>query len=429
MRRNDKGVSRRSFIKTAAAANIALGSFGVLRGAGDRSFKVGLIGCGGRGNGALGEHVNAAKILNETLGLGVEIKVVATADWFKDRAEDTGGQYGVPKDRCFGGADAYKKLLETDADIVLLATPPAFRPPHFEACVKAGKHVFMEKPVAVDPPGCRRIIAAGEEAKKKGLMVVAGTQRRHERGYIETQAAVAEGKIGKLLGGRVAWCMGHIFARDAIKPANNDQVVGSWFDWVHLSGDHIVEQHVHNLDIMHWFMGRPPIAAAGFGGRAQRRAGTQYDFFSIDYEFDGGIHVHSMCRQVSGCWDWVGEHLIGEKGQTGCGGGLAPSAAVIPSDLPQRGGGHQQEHINMLYYLVKDKPLNEARNVGISTAIAVMGRTSAYTGKRIEWRDMMEDPSRNPDLYNLTLRPTAEDYEKGTATMPQENVIPHAGTI
>ncbi len=421
------GVSRRRFM-AAAAGTSGLALFTphhLCAQGGKRVFKVGLIGCGGRGNGALNQHIKAAQILNEALKLNIEIRVVATADWFKDRAMRPGKRYGVPRDRCFAGAEAYKDAVDCDLDIILTAAPPAFRPPHFEAAIKAGKHVFMEKPVAVDPPGCRRIIAAGEMAKQKGLMVIAGTQRRHQRGYINTQAAVAEGAIGKILGGRVSWCMGHIFAKRPINPQSTDQVVGGWQNWVHLSGDHICEQHVHNLDIMNWFLGRPPISAAGFGGRARRQVGTQYDFFSIDFEFPGGVHVHSMCRQVAGCWNWVGEQLIAQKGTTGCGGGLNPTSPVIPAEIPQVGGGHQQEHINMLYHLVKGKVINEARNVAEATATAVLGRESSYTGQRLTWSDMME--KKDSDLYNLTLKPTAADYEKGDVPLPKENVIPRAG--
>ena len=420
-------VSRRDFMRTAVASGAAVGGLTILRatakGAG-RVFKVGLIGCGGRGNGALNQHVEAARILNDALKLGIGIKVVATADWFKSRAERAGQRYEVPKARCFGGPLAYRKLVETDADTVLMATAPAFRPVHFAACIEAGKHVFMEKPVAVDPPGCRRVIEAGELAKKKGLMVVAGTQRRHQKGYIHTAAAIREGAFGKVLGGRVAWNMGHMFTRGNINPRNSSHLVGSWQNWVHLSGDHICEQHVHNLDIMNWFLGTHPLNATGFGGRAQRRGGTQYDFFSIDFEFPGGVHVHSMCRQASNCWNWVGESFTAEKGRVG---GRGPKQSPVPAELPQRGGGHQQEHTNMLYYLVKGKYLNEAKNVAWATAAAVMGRHTCYTGQRIEWRDMMDDPKRKPQLYNLRLKPTAQDYEKGEVVLSKDNDIPVPG--
>jgi len=422
------GLSRREFAKTVAGAAAAggLAMFApqrIFAAPGRKVFKVGLIGCGGRGNGALDQHVNAARILNDALGLGIEIQVAGTADWYKEKAERTGAKYGAKADACFGGADAYKKLLATDIDIVLMATPPTFRPLHFEKAIEAGKHVFMEKPVAVDPVGCRRVIAAGEAAKKKELMVIAGTQRRHQKGYIDTQAAVAEGALGRILGGSVSWCGGHLGARTPFETVDASALAGGWVNWVEMSGDHIVEQHVHNIDIMNWFLGTHPERALGFGYRARRPAGNQYDFFSIDFQFPGGVRIHSMCRQINGCGGGVGEHLVCEKGVTRCGGGLTPTASPVPAEIPQQGSGHLQEHINMLYYLVKGKIINEAHNVATSTATAVMGRIAAYTGREVLWRDMMEDPRANPEIYNLQLKPAAEEFETGITAFPKDGVV------
>ena len=435
--------SRRDVMRGGVAA---AGGFALLgataKGAG-RPLKVGLVGCGGRGNRALADHLDAARILNKALGLGLEPQVAATADYFEHKALATGKRHGVAKAQCFGGVDAYRKLLATDLDVVLLATPPAFRPVHFEAAVGAGKHVFLEKPAAVDPPGCRRIIKAGELADKKGLVVVAGTQRRHQRGYIEAQAAVAEGAIGKIKAGRIAWCQRHRGPRRSLGAADLDGFIASWRSWVQLSGDHIVDQHIHNIDVANWFLGAHPVAAAGFGGRARRPAGNTYDFFSIDFEYPDGVHIHSMCRQVNDTHVWIGETLVGEhawrtppgkepkrgpsEGTIDCRGGPRPSTPVIPDEIPQDHRGQQQEHIHMLYHLAKRRPINQARGLAIATAAAILGRTAAYTGQRITWADMMEDPRRRPDLYNLTLKPTADDIERGTATLPQEGAIPIPG--
>jgi len=428
---------RRDFLRTTAAVGglVILGS--TAKGAG-KTFKVGLIGCGGRGRDALRQHVEAGRILNARPGLGLDVRASATADWFKDRADQAGKDYGVPPNRCFGGPDAYRKLIETDVDIVLQATAPCFRPLHLETAIRAGKHMFIEKPAAVDPPGCRRLIEAGKLAEQKGLFIVAGTQRRHERGYIETAQAVAqEGCLGKLLGGRVAWCMGYIgwSARNPINPKTAGDLVRTWPNWVALCGDHICEQHVHNLDVANWFIGHPPKTCAGFGGSARRAAGDMYDFFSLDLDYGDGIHIHSMCRQISACWEWVGEELVYEKGRTGCGGGQRPKESPIPADLPfddGKGhgfGGHQQEHINFLYYLAKGlKPINEAKNVAEATAVAVMGRTSATTGQMVNWAEMMEDPKAKPELYSLTCHPTAEELESGQFEMPKERVLNLPGT-
>ena len=419
---NDNGnVSRRDFMAGAFAAGATVGGFRILaataKGKG-KVVKVGLIGCGGRGNGALAANVQAGKALD------VDVRVVATADYFKDRAERTGKRYGVPKERCFGGADCYRKLLATDVELVLHVTAPLFRPLHLEACIKAGKHAFIEKPVAVDPPGCRRVIEAGKLAKTKGLVIVSGTEMRHQKQFIEThQSVVVEKALGRLRAGRVSFCMGHMFHRRPINPKKPEDLIRSWQNWLSLSGDHIVEQHVHNIDIANWFADHPPVSAVGFGGRAHRSAGDMYDFFSVDYDYGDGVHIHSMCRQVSGCWNWVGHDFIYEKGRTSGSDGPAPKKSAFPADLPVMRSGHQQEQVNVLYYISKGKPLDQAKDVAESSAAAVLGRTAAYTGRMVEWRDMMEDPKRKPDLYNLTVKPAAEDFETGKVVIPEENKV------
>ena len=417
MSRQGRAVFRRDFMRGAAAAGGLAILAATAKGAG-KSFKVGLIGCGGRGSGALAQHVAAGKTL------GLEIQVGATADWFKDRAERTGKKHGVPPDRCFGGAKGYQKLIDSGVEIVLMATTPLFRPAHLAACVAAGKHVFMEKPIAVDPPGCRKVIELGEEATKKGLVIVAGTNMRHEKHFIDTHQAVAvEGALGKLYGGRIGCCLSHHFWKEPIRPKTADDLVRSWQNWLELSGDHIVEQHVHQLDIANWFVGHPPVSAAGFGGRARRPAGNMFDYFSIDFDYGGGVHIHSMCRQVNGCWNWGGHDFACAKGDTNGCDKPTPKQSPVPADMPQVRGGHSQEHVNLLYALTRGKPLNQARAVAEATAATVLGRTAAYTGAQVLWRDMMADPKKRPDLYNMTLKPTAEDFERGTVAIPKEGVV------
>jgi myo-inositol 2-dehydrogenase/D-chiro-inositol 1-dehydrogenase len=425
----DGKVSRRQFMKGAVAAGVAAGSVRILGAAPKgtpRVMKVGLIGCGGRGGGAISDHLRASRALNKALNVGVESKAWAFADWQKGRAEGQGRRYGVPKERCFGGPDAYRKLIDSGVDIVLMATPPAFRPLHFETCIKAGKHVFMEKPVAVDPPGCRRVIAAGEEAKKKGLAVVAGTQRRHERGRMRHVAALRDGAFGRVMGGRVSWCQGKIFSNRPINPKNPGDLAGPgrWQLWVEMSGDHIVEQHVHNLDIANWYVGSPPVAAVGFGHRHRRVAGNMYDFFSIDFEYPGHIHIHSTCRQIGGCFNWVGEHFTYEKRPPRNYKYRTP----VPDEIPQEGGSQVQEHTDLLYWLLKGKPLNEARNVAEATGAAIMGRDSAFSGKRITWEEMMTNPAKNPKVYNNQLSPAPEDFEKDNVPMLKDGEIRVPGT-
>lgn len=433
MKRSD--VSRRQFMRGAAAAGATLTILGPSAKGQGKAIKVGLIGCGGRGRGALNQHLQAAKILNGRLNLGLDVKVAATADWFRERAIAAGKPHGVPEDACFGGPGAGKKLVDSGVDIVLMAEAPAFRPGHLAAAVKAGKHIFVEKPIAVDPPGCRRVLALADEAAKKNLVAVAGTNMRHVKEIMETQAAVTQEKaLGELVAGRIGGCIGHMFARQPIEPKTADDLVRTWQDWIQLSGDFIVEQHIHWIDQANWFVGRPPVAACGFGGRARRKGGNQYDFFSIDFDYGAGVHIHSMSRQMNGCWNWAGIDLVFEKGQTRGNDGPKPQKSPIIAEVPyeQDGkpfGGHQQEHIHLLYALAKDLPLNQMRDVALGTAAAVMGRISAYTGRRVAWDEMMEDPKKNPELYNLTLRPTAEDFEKGAVEIPEEGVVAIPGAV
>ena len=423
-------------MRAAAGAGAALAPLTVLgaaaKGTG-RVHKIALIGCGGRGRGAVRFNQQGAK------ALGVTVRVVATADYFKDRAVSAGRAWGVPPERCFGGAKGYRKLLETDAEIVLMATPPLFRPLHLEATIQAGKHAFIEKPVAVDPPGCRRVIAAGKLAREKGLVIVSGTEMRHQKSYVDThQAVVVEQQLGRLYAGRVGFCIPHMFWKKPIQAKSAADMVGSWQNWICLSGDHLVEQHVHNIDIGNWFAGGPPASAAGFGGRGRRPAGDMWDMFSIDYDYGNSVHIHSMCRQINGCWRWVGHDFVFAQGRTDGTRRLDvpskdPRAKIVPNqsrwpaDLPVVRGGHLQEQVNVLYYVAKGKPLGQAKDVAESSATAVLGREAAYTGQRLNWADMMTNPKKNPKLYNLTLKPTAEDFESGDVVVPKEGDIPIPG--
>ncbi|MEW6357885.1 MAG: Gfo/Idh/MocA family oxidoreductase [Planctomycetota bacterium] len=407
-----KDVSRRDLLKSAAI--VIGGAMAATKGEAQeqkKSFKVGLIGCGGRGKGAVRDSLAAGK------ALGIEMKVVALADAYQDRvdgARDMLAKEGheVPANRCFVGFDAYRKLIAADADIVLMATSPNFRPQHFAAAIQAGKHVFMEKPVAVDPVGCRKVMEAGKLAVEKKLGVVAGTQRRHSADYVINQKLVAEGAIGRILSGQIYWCMGKLWFKERKQEWDDaEYMVRNWVSFTEMSGDHICEQHVHNIDVANWFLGSHPVSAVGFGGRARRRTGDQFDFFSIDFEYPNGVHIQSMCRQVDGCWNKVGEQLIGEKGTTSCGGKID---AVPEVKMPKvkRADPYMQEHYDLLESIVKGRPLNEAQSVAEATMAAVMGRISAYTGQQVKWDDMMKS--------DFQLRPSPEDFEAGKVVLPKE---------
>lgn len=419
---NVSSISRRQFMKTSAAAGVAtlLTSSPMAFARPGKKMRVALIGCGGRGNGALGNHLAAAKHID------LDVEVVATADWFADRAERTGKKHDVPTSKCFSGGRAYRKLLDTNVDVVLIATSPNFRPVHLKAAVKAGKHVFMEKPVAVDPPGARRIIEAGELAKRKGLGVVAGTQRRHQRNYRRNAYAVHHGAIGDIKGGCVWWCGGALWYKKR-KPGESDAdyMVRNWVSFTEMSGDHIVEQHVHNLDVANWFIGHPPVLAVGFGGRARRKTGNQFDFHSVQLDYADDLHIHSMCRQINGCYNRVSEHLVGADGWVWGGGRMQAGKEVDTPDFPEHGGPYVQEHVDLLNSILKDEPLNEARNVAEATMTAIMGRISTYTGQLVRWSDLME--KEDSPWYNLTLKPTAEDFETGEVEAPPDDVAPVPG--
>ncbi|MEX1048475.1 MAG: Gfo/Idh/MocA family oxidoreductase [Akkermansiaceae bacterium] len=409
-------INRRSFLGNTTLAGVGLAASSVFaqNAAGaSKKLKVGLIGCGGRGNGALRDFLAACKIL------GVESEVVAVGDVFKGQADAAGKNFGVPADRCFDGFDSYQKVVATDCDYVLMATPPAFRPLHFAAAVDAGKHCFIEKPVAVDPVGARAVIATGEKAKSKGLAVVAGTQRRHQEGYLRNKALIDAGAIGEIRGGVVQW-NGTV---PWIKPRNEGEseahyMARNWLNFNELSGDHIVEQHVHNLDVAVWFLGRLPVSALGFGGRARRETGNMFDFFSVDYDFGDDVHIHSQCRQITGTYGRVGEMFTGAAGS--CYGGgkingkeIEIAAIKMDSDSPM-----VQEHVDMIRGVMNGKPLNEAKTIAESTMVAIMGRMSAYTGELVRWNDVMSN-DQSP-LYAMECVPAAIDFEKGSAKMPEE---------
>jgi len=437
MGRQIKGCSRRDFMKTSTAAMASLSAVSLglpnrAYAAGFEKVRVGVIGCGGRGSGAVTDCLEADD--------GVEI--VAIADAFRDRldtslekiqqwcqknAKPFAQRVKVTPDTMFFGFNGYKDLLAMkDVDLVLIATPVCFHPVHLDAAVRAGKHVFMEKAAGVDPPGMRKVIAAGELARQKGLAIVAGTQRRHQAKYRQNAYAVAQGAIGRITGGRVWWCGGGSSnpPRREAGWSDAEYLVRNWYRFSMMSGDHIVEQHCHNLDVANWFIGRPPVQALGFGGRARRQGGNQYDFFSVDLDYGDDVIVHSMCRQVKGCFTRVSEQFVGTEGSVWGDGKLTGKPVAVP-DFEEKGGPYVQEHRDLIRSIREGKPLNEARDVAESTMVAIMGRISAYTGQIVRWSDLTKNT--NSPWYNLTLSPTPADFETGAVTAPPENSIPLPG--
>lgn len=369
-----------------------------------RALKAGLIGCGGRGTGAA----------NDFLSAGPNLQITALADVFQDRLDNCRKslkeKHGaeVPDANCFLGFDAYQKLIDSGVDLVILATPPHFRPEHFAAAVQARKQVFMEKPVGVDPQGCRSIMESAEKADAFGLTVATGTQRRHQREYIETYNRIMDGAIGEIVAARCYWNQSQLWYKERQKGwSDMEAMIRDWVNWRWLSGDHIVEQHVHNIDVVNWFTNSHPAKAVGMGGRMRRVTGDQYDFFSIDYELENGMQVLSMCRQINGCANNVSEALVGTKGYTNCKDTIWDLAGKVvwqyeenkekPDNSP-----YVQEHIDMVTAIRAEKPFNEARNTAISTLVAIMGRESAYTGLEVTWDEMMQsDKKLGPTEYTM----------------------------
>ncbi|TWT37996.1 Inositol 2-dehydrogenase [Posidoniimonas corsicana] len=406
--------SRRGFLAAsgAAVATASLASRAMAVAPhtfGDDTIKVGLVGCGGRGKSAVQQIIN-------TPG---PIKVVALADAFEYRikeainssnaaARDKLGSDGgnvqdivdVPAERQFVGLDAYKGLLETDCDLVVLATPPGFRPVQLEAAVNAGKHVFTEKPLAVDAPGVRRVLAAGETAKKNNTAVAVGLQRRHEPKYIETIDRLRDGAIGDIILTRVYWNGSPLWNRSRYelgqllgrRPNELEYQVNNWYYFNWLCGDHIVEQHIHNIDVSNWLFGSLPEYAYGMGGREVRTGkqfGQIFDHHMVEFTMPGGATMLSACRQQAGCVTNVSEHAHGTAGSADISGGriFKPNGQIAWKFEGRNPQGHQQEQTDLIANLRKGVIQNETEYGATSTMAAILGRMVTYSGKQIRWDD------------------------------------------
>ncbi len=390
--------SRRDFLKSAAAAAAVTSIAGrEILGAhagGNDAIRVGLIGCGGRGTGAIGDALGGAQ----------GVTLVAMGDAFQDRIDDSlarlkkgkfAAQIDVPTERMFVGFDAFEKVIASDVNYIILATPPGFRPQHLKAAVAAGKNIFTEKPVAVDGAGIRTVLEVYEEAKKKGLAIGAGTQRRHQTSYIETLKRVKDGAIGEITAARAFWNQGPLWNKPRQASwTDMEWQLRNWLYFTWLSGDHIVEQHVHNLDVINWAMNGHPVRAVGMGGRQSRvqpEYGHIFDHFSIDFEYSDGTHMLSMCRQVGGCAAEVAEHLQGTTGRAH----MANGDNFIEGKKPwkfEKGKDtrpYVQEHTDLIAAIRAGKPYNELKSVAESTLTAIMGRMSAYTGKAVTWEQAL----------------------------------------
>lgn len=373
-----------------------------------KPLKAGLVGCGGRGTGAAVNFLDAGSGLTVTaLGDIFQDKLDACRNTLKEKGQE------VADENCFVGFDSYKKVIDSGVDVVLLCTPPVFRPTHFEYAIEKGKHCFIEKPCAVDPVGARQMLVLGKQASQKGLSVISGTIRRSQKDCIETYRRVAGGAIGDIVSAHVSRLGGALWFIQR-RPEWNDMeyIMRNWVNFCWTSGDHIVEQFIHEIDMMSWFLGdKKPLRAEATGGRQRRVTGDMYDFFSVEYLYDNGHRAHCTTRQIGGCDYNFAVMVYGTKGYTNCfdtifnlDGSVAwkyphpkPEDADQSMAVPDP---YVQELIRLVTAIRTNKPVNDTEQHVQSTLMAMMGRESAYTGKFVTWDQIMASNMKlGPDTF------------------------------
>ncbi|MEX2114029.1 MAG: Gfo/Idh/MocA family oxidoreductase [Pirellulales bacterium] len=407
--------SRRTFLKQSTAAMVGGAAANLLiarsaHAAGEDTLKIGLIGCGGRGTGAVGNAFAADS----------NSKLTAVADAFADRAKSSIDQLRtiasdrvtVDADHTFVGFDAFEKLLASDVDLVILATPPHFRPAHLKAAIASGKHVFCEKPVAVDAPGVRSVLETTELARSKNLAIVSGLCYRYDRPKRELINRVHDGAIGDILAMQVSYNTGTLWHHGR-EPSWSEMEyqLRNWLYFTWLSGDFNVEQHVHSLDKAAWAMkDEPPAKATALGGRQVRveeKWGNIYDHFAVVYEYASGVKLFAQCRQMGGCSVDVSDHLIGSNGSA------EMMKAVIdgPHEWRYRGekpNMYEEEHRELFASIRAGTPINNGVYMARSTMMAIMGRMAAYTGQTLTWEQCL----------NSTEDLTPQSYAWGDVPVP-----------
>jgi predicted dehydrogenase len=409
-------VSRRSFLSKAQTAGAAASAFTIMRpelvrGAGKEMLKVGLVGCGGRGTQAIADHL-----------LGTEnTQIVGMADIFEDQLEgslrklrahprlkDRQDRLKIEPDKRFVGFDAFRKLLQTDIDVIFLATPPGYRPEHFEAAIDAKKHVFCEKPFGTDPVGVRRFMAAAKKSEEMKLTVVSGAQRRFQTPYVEAVNRIRSGDQGEVLATYAYWVGGPVIQqREGRKPNWGDMEWQhrNWYSYVWICGDQIVEQHLHNIDVINWIMGTHPVKVTATGGAIWRPKneiyGNIYDHISADFEYANGVRMSSYCRQFPrGSSQNISEMAVMTKGRFSS--VELPKAQVNP---------YEAEHTALIRSIRQDGPyINHAMPVAESTLTCIMARESAYSGQSITWEQIMAS--------KLDLQPKAFGYNEKMTIPP-----------
>jgi predicted dehydrogenase len=410
--------SRREFLKSAAVtATVTATSAAVLpavHAAGSDVLKVGLVGCGGRGSGAA----------SQAAGAGDGIKIVAMADMFKDQLEasrrrlgkELGDKFDVKDDHCFVGFEAYKQLIDSGVDVVLLATPPHFRPAQIAYAVEKGKHVFCEKPVAVDAPGVRKVLDACQEAKKKNLAVVSGLCWRYDTPKRETMKQIHGGAVGDIVAMHCSYNTGPLWVKDRQEAwSDMEWQIRNWLYFTWLSGDHNVEQHIHSLDKMMWAMkDAPPVKAVGLGGRQVRtdpKFGHIFDHHAVVYEWANGVKLFAYTRQMAGCANDVSDHVMGTKGTCDVMRHSINSGGQVAWKYTGKPGAnmYQQEHNELFASIRAGKPINDGEWMSKSTLLAILGRMATYSGQVVTWEQAMNSKA---DL-------TPAKYEFGPLPVPE----------
>ncbi|OHB82507.1 MAG: hypothetical protein A2V98_17885, partial [Planctomycetes bacterium RBG_16_64_12] len=377
---------------------------------------------GGRGTGAAIEALS-----NKATG---NVKLVAMADAFKDRVDDSlqriqahlkdPARVDVPEERKFAGFDCHEKAIHSGVDMVLLCTPPGFRPMQFEAAVKASKHVFMEKPVAVDAPGVRKVLAANEEAKKKGLAVAVGLNMHHTDGFREVVSRVRDGILGRLLFLRCYCNNAGVWVRPR-EPGQTEMEyqMRNWYYFNWLCGDHIVEQNVHLLDLVNWMKGDHPVEANGMGGRQVRKGkdhGETFDHHAVEFTYADGTKMFSFSRHIPGCWNHGGGYAHGTQGFANAGGGQfsIQLKGKDPTTWEHGEGGHQVEHDDLFAALLAGEPYNEGDYGAVATMTSILGRMATYSGKVVTWDEgIRSDQDLSPARYAWDAEPPVLPGEDG----------------
>ncbi|MGB3587694.1 MAG: Gfo/Idh/MocA family oxidoreductase [Tunicatimonas sp.] len=427
-------MNRRKFVRNSAVAaaggGLLISQLPVEASAyvrGNETIKVAVIGCGGRGTGAA----------SQAMSVDQDVKLVAMCDAFRDRLDKCydnltqkhgdSGRIDIPEEHKFVGFEGYKDAIAL-ADVVILTTPPGFRPIHFEEAVNAGKHVFMEKPVATDAPGVRKVLEVAKKAKEKDLNVVVGLQRHYQPSYLALMERIHNGEIGDITGGQVYWNSSGVWVRPREEGQTEmEYQMRNWYYFTWLCGDHILEQHIHNIDVANWAKQSYPTMAQGMGGREVRTGpdhGEIFDHHFVEFHYGDGTMINSQCRHIEGCMNKVAESFVGTKGRATTDGkteitDLKGNSIWSHRDKNDR-NPYQIEHDRLFETIANGgELLADAENGAKSTMTAILGRMATYSGKPVTWEDALNsDMSLMPETFAFDAQPPIVPNADGLYPVP-----------